>query len=173
MCAAQLALFATNALLSLAHSAASASSANIPAPVITAKAPAVSEWVAENHLKEFSHGSTTFAAASSASSTATALSEPAGNDSYITHSVGVGNAGPDEFVLRNGHLVHATAQPVLTAEECEALMCTARGLEPEIPLPPCNAVYIYAPECVHPNSERCAARNFFGTPAAEPRRPPP
>ena len=42
-------------------------------------------------------------------------------------SVGVGNAGPEEELLRDGHLIHPTAEPVLSVAECEALMAEAKA----------------------------------------------
>ena len=42
-------------------------------------------------------------------------------------SVGVGNAGPEEELLRDGHLIHPTAEPVLSVAECEALVAEAKA----------------------------------------------
>lgn len=42
-------------------------------------------------------------------------------------SVGVGNAGPEEGLLRCGHLIHATAEPVLSVAECDTLIAEARA----------------------------------------------
>ena len=44
-----------------------------------------------------------------------------------TRSVGAGNAGPDEPLLRDGHLIHATTERVLTRAECTAIVDEARG----------------------------------------------
>jgi len=55
---------------------------------------------------------------------------------FIVRSVGVGNAGPHEYVLERGDEIFETAQPVLTSEECKDLITEAReviakGLEEE------------------------------------------
>ncbi len=42
-------------------------------------------------------------------------------------SVGVGFAGPEEQLLRGGHLIHSTAEPILSVVECETLISEARG----------------------------------------------
>jgi tetratricopeptide (TPR) repeat protein len=44
---------------------------------------------------------------------------------FVTHDAGAGNAGPDERLLHGGHLIHATAAPVLTADECEEVIAEA------------------------------------------------
>ena len=46
---------------------------------------------------------------------------------FRTRAVGVGYAGPDEFALRGGHLVHSTCSPVLDAAECAAVITEAQA----------------------------------------------
>ena len=48
-------------------------------------------------------------------------------DGYTSHSVGVGNAGPDEGLLRDGHLIHATTAPILSVDERSSLITEAAG----------------------------------------------
>ena len=55
---------------------------------------------------------------------------------FVARSVGVGNAGPDEFALKRGDEVFVTVQPVISEEECNNLISEARetifkGLEEE------------------------------------------
>lgn len=58
------------------------------------------------------------------------------DDDFISRSVGKGNAGPHEHMLKRGDEIFQTMQPVLTTEECEQLITEARqviaaGLEKE------------------------------------------
>ena len=46
--------------------------------------------------------------------------------SSTTYSVGEGNAGPDEAILKCGHAIHATQSPVISQTECEAIVLEAR-----------------------------------------------
>ena len=41
------------------------------------------------------------------------------DEDFISHSVGVGNGGPSEKILCNGHIIFETAQPVLNDTECD------------------------------------------------------
>jgi tetratricopeptide (TPR) repeat protein len=46
---------------------------------------------------------------------------------FIAHSVGYGNAGPDEADLgKRGHEIFQTAKPVISVQECEELVAEAR-----------------------------------------------
>ena len=77
-------------------------------------------WVWDAHAAEMANGLSKFALPA-----AEGLIGVAGGFEYITHDVGMGNAGPDEHLMHGGHLVHATAAPILTDEERVALMVEA------------------------------------------------
>jgi tetratricopeptide (TPR) repeat protein len=58
---------------------------------------------------------------------------------FFARSVGVGNAGPDEFALKRGDEIFVTVQPVISEKECNDLISEAReviamGLEEEAAL---------------------------------------
>jgi tetratricopeptide (TPR) repeat protein len=58
------------------------------------------------------------------------------DDDFVGRRVGVGNAGPDEFILKRGDEIFETIQPVLSRNECNDLISEARdiiakGLEAE------------------------------------------
>lgn len=58
------------------------------------------------------------------------------DDLFVARSIGVGNAGPSEFKLKNGDKIFQTKQPVVSKKECKALITEAReviakGLEEE------------------------------------------
>lgn len=44
---------------------------------------------------------------------------------FVSRDVGIGRAGPDEALLRGGHLLHASAGPLLTPAECDAVVAEA------------------------------------------------
>jgi tetratricopeptide (TPR) repeat protein len=57
-------------------------------------------------------------------------------EDFVSYSVGAGNAGPDESNLTNGECIFQTKHPIITEEECEALILEAKkviaeGLENE------------------------------------------
>jgi len=49
------------------------------------------------------------------------------DDASFTLDAGIGNAGPDEFKLKNGHLIHGTTKPIFTPQECQAMIDEARA----------------------------------------------
>ena len=48
------------------------------------------------------------------------------DDDFFARSVGVGNAGPDEFVLTRGDEIFGTKAPVLSKDECNELIAEAK-----------------------------------------------
>lgn len=48
------------------------------------------------------------------------------DNDFTSHSVGSGNSGPDEAALTRGHQVFQSVAPVLTDEECDALIAEAQ-----------------------------------------------
>ena len=83
-------------------------------------------WSEQDHLRELSTGISLYPPASDS---VRPISDAPGCDLDCgrTHSVGIGNAGPDERVLGGGHLIHATADSVLTPSECAAIVDEARA----------------------------------------------
>lgn len=81
-------------------------------------------WVSAMHEAEVANGLSLYAPHGSrtAEMFASAYSP---SIEFTCHDVGVGNAGPDEGMLRDGHLVHATTAPILTLEERSSLMAEA------------------------------------------------
>ena len=90
-------------------------------------------WSEQEHLQELKEGTSLFPLFPPAPAGARPPSDApgCGLDCGRTHSVGVGNAGPDEHVLGGGHLIHVTVESVLTPSECEAIVDEARtAMEP-------------------------------------------
>jgi hypothetical protein len=52
------------------------------------------------------------------------------NNNFNSFSVGIGNAGPDEFNIpnqnNNGHLIYQTSQPIISDHECDELILEAK-----------------------------------------------
>ena len=73
-------------------------------------------WSEQEHLQELKEGTSLFPLFPPATASARPTSDAPGRglECGRTHSVGVGNAGPDEHVLAGGHLIHVTAESVLT-----------------------------------------------------------
>mmetsp|Transcript_34471 Transcript_34471/g.75444 ORF Transcript_34471/g.75444 Transcript_34471/m.75444 type:complete len:496 (-) Transcript_34471:137-1624(-) len=74
----------------------------------------------DEHDAQFTNGAAVFGVSSDESSAEWS------DDDFIPHDVGIGNGGPTEHVLTNGHLVYQTANPVLSSTECEYWIQTAR-----------------------------------------------
>jgi tetratricopeptide (TPR) repeat protein len=48
------------------------------------------------------------------------------DDDFVSHSVGYGNAGPDEDGLKKANEIFQTAKPIISVQECEELVTEAR-----------------------------------------------
>ena len=110
------------------------SAANIPSAPgsISADPQVLIDWASELHHSECDNGQATFpqppwsALDGSPAPARAALAAPPAV-SYRSSSIGVGNAGPDEGLLNDGHLVHATTAPILSSAECSAVIDEAGG----------------------------------------------
>jgi hypothetical protein len=79
----------------------------------------------EDHEKEVAYGFANFGMATNDESPSP-FSRQWKDTDFSRYSVGVGNAGPDEFFLQNGDALFQTKQPVFSKEECERLVEEAR-----------------------------------------------
>ena len=70
----------------------------------------------DEHQQEIATGFATFGRAPPV------LTQKWTNEDFLQQSVGVGNAGPDEFLLDNGDKIFQTKQPVISKEECDCLV---------------------------------------------------
>lgn len=90
---------------------------------ISSSNPKVSQCIQQalaEHDEEFQRGAAIFGVSD----------EPDPNtwsdDDFASYDIGQGNAGPSESVLRNGNYVFQTKQPILSSEECDYWIQTAR-----------------------------------------------
>ena len=74
----------------------------------------------EEHQQEIATGFANFGRAQPV------LAQKWTNEDFLQQSVGVGNAGPDEFLLDNGDKIFQTKQPVISRDECDRLVKEAR-----------------------------------------------
>mmetsp|Transcript_13749 Transcript_13749/g.20014 ORF Transcript_13749/g.20014 Transcript_13749/m.20014 type:complete len:505 (-) Transcript_13749:39-1553(-) len=74
----------------------------------------------KDHEFQFHYGSQIFGESSSSPSSSLIDAD------FISYNVGVGNGGPTELAIRNGHLIFETADAILSVEECEYLIQSAR-----------------------------------------------
>ena len=76
------------------------------------------------HEEEFQRGAKIFGVSGDDNSEVLASSWP--DDDFLSYDIGQGNAGPSESVLANGNYVYQTKQPILSPDECEYWIQTAR-----------------------------------------------
>ena len=91
----------------------------------------VFEFVQEQHKKEIQRGFETFKQDMGANDDddddhRLALQKIWSDDDFDTFSVGVGNGGPTEHHIDNGHCVFRTKKPVLSPSECQSLIDEAK-----------------------------------------------
>ena len=119
------------ALLTCVGSAETLAFALETPPTSAAAGAGVLESVRAEYLAELNSGFATFGHPGDSSS-----STHFTDQDFVSHRTGVGNAGPDEGVLTNGDHIFQTKEPIVTEDECEALIqeaqsVIAEGLERE------------------------------------------
>jgi len=76
------------------------------------------------HEEEFQRGATIFGVSGDGNSEV--LPSTWSDDDFLSYDIGQGNAGPSESVLENGHYMYQTKQPIVSPDECEYWIQTAR-----------------------------------------------
>lgn len=87
--------------------------------------PDILENVRKEYILELENGFATFGEGTETDHTTSTMIVWSDED-FKSHSVGSGNAGPDEAALTRGDQVFQTVAPVLSDEECDALIAEAR-----------------------------------------------
>lgn len=95
----------------------------------------------EEHEQEIATGFDTFKTSTPDQSSETLshdYNNPWSDSDFISYSVGIGNAGPDEFSLTNGDCIFQTKRPVFSKQTCQELIDEARdfitcGLKESLP----------------------------------------
>eukprot|EP00521_Asterionellopsis_glacialis_P006912 CAMPEP_0195289724 /NCGR_PEP_ID=MMETSP0707-20130614/5881_1 /TAXON_ID=33640 /ORGANISM="Asterionellopsis glacialis, Strain CCMP134" /LENGTH=503 /DNA_ID=CAMNT_0040349757 /DNA_START=72 /DNA_END=1583 /DNA_ORIENTATION=- len=110
----------------------SVTSESTEAPAIAEKFEAILRSVTEEHEEEVLAGFQSFQTTTKDDDQVSVWTD----DDFISRSVGVGYAGPDEQILSRGDEVFQTVAPVFSKEECETIVAEARkiiteGLERE------------------------------------------
>jgi hypothetical protein len=95
-----------------AHEAASTKDWMIP----------ILQTVQDEYELELQQGFATFGEGAPHTTKAAAWSD----DNFVVYNVGKGNSGPDESILTGGDCIFRTVAPVLSDEECEALILEAK-----------------------------------------------
>jgi Tfp pilus assembly major pilin PilA len=107
---------------------------NLPTTTRTSESTAkILESIHEEYIREMEQGFATFGTFServlldTAATTASEESVSVWSDTdFQRYHVGTGNAGPDETVLSHGHEIFQTIQPIISPEECAALILEAK-----------------------------------------------
>jgi hypothetical protein len=92
------------------------------------------ESIHEEYIREMEQGFATFGTFEMRVPVDTAAPTPASEESvslwsdtdFQRYQVGTGNAGPDATVLSHGHAIFQTIQPIISPEECAALILEAQ-----------------------------------------------
>lgn len=107
-----------------------ASALSSPVDTAPSASASTSNLVLKIHEAEISRGKKLFE--SPAKTGVTAITSSSGayawsDDDFIAYPLGQGSAGTDATYLRNGDIVFESQQPLITAEECKAIIEEARA----------------------------------------------